>query len=82
MAGVLLIALGAARLGGTIKFIPHPRGGSTARAAIVLLTDGLHRHPGNVFDSFDDAMVRASEVASFARGVTGGHATAATGAGH
>jgi [acyl-carrier-protein] S-malonyltransferase len=38
--------------------------------------------PGNVFDSFDDALAHAAEVASFARGITGGHATATTGAGH
>ena len=50
----------------------------------VLMSSGLLDEvgPGNVFDSFDDAMVHASEVASFARGITGGHATATTGAGH
>jgi SulP family sulfate permease len=50
----------------------------------VLMSSGLLDEvgPGNVFDSFDDAMVHASEVASFARGITGGHSTATTGAGH
>jgi len=50
----------------------------------VLMSSGLLDEvgPGNVFDSFDDAVAHATEVASFARGITGGHATATTGAGH
>jgi SulP family sulfate permease len=50
----------------------------------VLMSSGLLDEvgPGNVFDSFDDALAHAAEVASFARGITGGHATATTGAGH
>ena len=49
----------------------------------VLMSSGLLDEvgPGNVFDSFDDAVAHASEVASFARGITGGHAAATTGAG-
>ena len=39
MAGVLLIALGAARLGGTIKFIPHPVViGFTSGIAVVIFS--------------------------------------------
>ncbi len=39
MAGVLLIALGAARLGGTIKFVPHPVViGFTSGIAVVIFS--------------------------------------------
>ena len=50
----------------------------------VLMSSGLLDEvgPGNVFDSFDDAVAHATAVASFARGITGGHAAATTGAGH
>jgi SulP family sulfate permease len=42
MAGVILIALGLARLGGAIKFIPYPvTAGFTAGIAVVILTSQI-----------------------------------------
>ena len=45
----------------------------------VLVSTGLLDEvgPDNVFDSFDDALAHAGEVASHARGTTGTHAVGA-----
>ena len=50
---------------------------------IVLTSSGLldELGPDNVLQSFDEAMTRAAEIASHARGTTGTHAVS-TGAGH
>lgn len=46
MAGLLLIALGAARLGGLIQFVPYPvTTGFTAGIAVVIATLGLETSP-------------------------------------